>query len=604
MVNNSRLLFCDVILLHLLRYCERTFNDPFCEPLPYVLVRTTMAQARNRAGSQLATCLIFANLHLPTMPRIDDPSNAEPILLTLPPSDLLTEGGGGSTGAGGGGAQTSTSSANNGDDDSADQLLLLQLPAKSALTVEDLASGRAYIVGPGPGDEDADDMAASANGGAAGTATQACLVVEGSTDAGSSYALCKVETSNALVMVPPQEAKALASASSGNGSGDGNDVDGESPPKKLKQSDGGPTVRLEMHAQLLEAGGSGASFLDLRPHPLNVAALRRMLQKTVCDPYSSSSGGGSAGTNGGGKTIAQLAAALRVPRSQVRQVLTDFGAGTTAAGGTSLASEAFELPPHNSGRWGVLSEEAREDACMGIVSVLAECEQYANTFAGGSRVGKSVAIADFVQEVVRRSAEAEGDGTACLDEVVVEHCLRCCSVPATITGSSVQLDLDKLALILAHHLFNQQTTPWRMTRFEAEWQRLMPCVGDSSKPNVDLLAGVALQRAKDELSPAVLRALADKSNSGDDNADKTDGSEEAGDDKKDVYLTYLPEHRLSAVPEKRFDVLFKEKEGWTLDDIEPYVKRLVEEAGSTIEEMLMKHTLSTEEDGKKIYTKR
>ena len=529
--------------------------------------------------------------------RIDDPSNAEPILLTLPPSDLLTEGGGGSTGAGGGGAQTSTSSANNGGDDSssADQLLLLQLPAKSALTVEDLASGRAYIVGPGPGDDDADDdmapSTANGNGGAAGTATQACLVVEGSTDAGSSYALCKVETSNALVMVPPQEARTLISANN-------DDEDGESPPKKLKQSDGGPTVRLEMHAQLLEAGGSGASFLDLRPHPLNVAALRRMLQRTVYDPYASSSGGGKAGTNGGGRTIAQLAAALRVPRSQVRQVLTDFGAGT------SLASEAFELPPRNSGRWGVLSEEAREDACMGIVSVLAECEQYANTFAEGSRVGKSVAIADFVQEVVRRSAEAEGDGTACLDEVVVEHCLRCCSVPATITGSSVQLDLDKMALILAHHLFNQQTTPWIMTQFEAEWQRLMPCVGDSSKPSADLLAGVALQRAKDELSPAVLRALADKSNSGDDGADKTDGSEEAGDEEKDVYLTYLPEHRLSTVPEKRFDVLFKEKDCWTLDEIEPYVKRLVEEAGSTIEEMLMKHTLSTEEDGKKVYTKR
>ena len=547
------------------------------------------------------------------MPRIDDPSNAEPILLTLPPSDLLIEGSGGSgTGAGGGGAQTSTSSATNGDDDSADQLLLLQLPAKSVLTLEDLASGRAYIVGPGPGDdEDAGDMAASTatGSGAAGMATQACLVVEGSTDAGSSYALCKVETSNALVMVPPQEARTLTSVSSGNGSGSGDgkddDEDGESPPKKLKQSDGGPTVKLEMHAQLLEAGGSGASFLDLRPHPLNVPALRRMLQKTVYDPYSSSSDSGSAGTNGGGKTIAQLAAALRVPRSQVRPVLTDFGAGTTAAAGTSLASEAFELPPHNSGRWGVLSEEAREDACMGIVSVLAECEQYADTFAeGSSRVGKSITIADFVQEVVRRSAEAEGDGTACLDEVVVEHCLRCCSVPATITGSSVQLDLDKIALILSHHLFNQQTTPWRMTQFEAEWQRLMPCVGDLSKPSVNLLAGVALQRAKEELSPAVLRALADKSNSGDDNADKTDGSEEADDDEKDVYLTYLPEHRLSTAPEKRFDVLFKEKEGWTLDELEPYVKRLVEEAGSTIEEMLMKHSLSTEEDGKKVYTKR
>ena len=311
-----------------------------------------------------------------------------------------------------------------------------------------------------------------------------------------------------------------------------------------------------------------------------------MLQKTVYDPYSSGSGGE------GGRTIAQLAAALRVSQSQVRHVLADF------TDGASLASEAFELPPSNSGRWGMLSEEAREDACMGIVSVLAECEEYANTFADGDKVGKAVAIADFVQEVVRRSAEAESDGTACLGEVIVEHCLRCCAMPTTITGSSVQLDLDKIALILAHHLFNQQTTPWMMEKFEAEWQRLMPCVGESSKPSVDLLSEVSLKRTKEELSPTVLRAMAEKGD---------DAPEDADNDKEVIiYLTYLPEHRLSTSPEKRFDMLFKEKESWTLDEIKPYVKRLVEEDGSTntIEEVLLKHTLSTEEDGKKVYTKR
>ena len=519
------------------------------------------------------------------MPRIDDPSNTVPILLTLPSSDLATEG---STAAGGAKSSISAASA----DGESDQLLLLQLPPKSALTLEDLASGRAYIVGPGPGDDDddadADFGSSGSSGGSASNAamaTQACLVIEGSTDAGSSYALSKVETSNALVMVPPQETKKLKS--SGNSSGDGEDDDGESPPKKQKQSDGA-TVELEMHAQLLEAGGSGASFLDLRPHPLNVSALRRMLQNTVYDPYSSGGGGK------GGRTIAQLAAALRVSQSQVRHALTDF------TDGASLASEAFELPPSNSGRWGMLSEEAREDACMGIVSVLAECEEYANTFADGDKVGKAIAIADFVQEVVRRSAEAEGDGTACLDEVIVEHCLRCCAVPATITRSSVQLDLDKIALILAHHLFNQQTTPWMMEKFEAEWQRLMPCVGESSKPSVDLLSGVALKRTKEELSPAVLRAMADKGDG------EGDASEDADNDEEILYLTYLPEHRLSTSPDKRFDMLFKEKESWTLDEIKPYVNRLVEEDGSTntVEEILLKHTLSTEEDGKKIYTKR
>jgi len=570
-----------------------------------------------------ATITTNLHFHLATMPRIDDPSNAEPILLTLPSSDLpaVANGGAGNNGASGG-AKSSTSGSSESRSQSSDQLLLLQLPAKSALTVEDLASGRAYIVGPGPGDDDADTMeeaaemegAAGGSGGSSGNASaaQACLVVEGSTGAGAAYALSRVETSNALVMVPPQEARKLPSA--GNGGGDGGG-DGESPPKKQRQEGSGAPVQLEMRAQLLAAGGSGASFLDLRPHPLNVPALRRMLQRTEYDPYSSPSGGsgsgsgsGSGGTGGGGRTIAQLASSLRVSQGQVRQALTDF------AGAAPLAPVAFELPPRNSGRWGVLSEEAREDAGMGIVSVLAECERYANAFAlaagGGSpKVGEAVGVADFVREVVRRSAEAEGDGTACLDEAVVEHCLRCCSVPASMTGSSVQLDLDKVALILAHHLFNRQTTPWALADFEAEWQRLMPCVGESSKPSLDLLSGVALQRTREDLSPAVIRALGDKSNNdegGDDATGKRDGSEDAGDINKAKYLTYLPMHRLSTVPEKRFEVLFKEKESWTLDEIKPYVNHLIVEAGSTssIEEVLMKHTLSTEEDGLKIYTKR
>ena len=554
-----------------------------------------------------------------TAVRIDDPSNTKPILLTLPASDLPAGDGDGGRKSSSGTKPTTTDGAQDDDHDGAtEQLLLVQLPARSDVTVEDLLSGRAYIVGPGPADDDddaelvGDDDAA---GSSAAVANQACLVIEGTgcndddvarSHDGMSYALSKVETSNALVMIPPQK-PIIASFNNDNEATTEEDGD-ESPPKKQRTDAATGTVakvELEMHAQLLEPGGSGASFLDLRPHLLNMGTLRRLLQRTVYDPYdnTSSSGDGSNGRSAGGMTIAQLASALRVSQSQVRHAMTSPSG--------LLSNEAFQLPPRNSGRWGMLSEEAREDASMGIVSVLAECEEFANIFTADSKVSKGVNIDDFVKEVVRRSAEAEGDGAACLDAVVVEHCLRCCSSTdndddAPADTAMLKLDLDKIALILAHHLFNRQTTPWLLKNFEAEWQRLMPCVGEQSKPSIEVLAGVALQRTMDQLSPAVIRALADKTNGSKDEG--SDGGGKGQDEDvevaNDIYLSYLPEYRLPTSPDKRFDLLFREKESWTSTEIEPYVKRLVDEAGSTMEVVLMKYTLSADQNGMKIYRKR
>lgn len=116
-------------------------------------------------------------------------------------------------------------------------------------------------------------------------------------------------------------------------------------------------------------------------------------------------------------------------------------------------------------------------------------------------------------------------------------------------------------------------------------------------------------RGREELPPAVARALADKTNGvdGKDGFDDDDDKKEGGSSseaRSEMYLTYLPEHRLLTVAEKRFDILFREKERWTLDELRPYVKRVAEEAGSSVEEVLMKHTLSVEEGGIKIFTKR
>ena len=284
----------------------------------------------------------------------DGPSGEDHVLLMLPASQLP------------------------GDSSSAtvDSLLLLQLPAGSDLTTSDLLGGEAYVAGPGRG-EVAPSLSPSL------LSSQACLVVEGG--AGRSYSLSKVETSNALILVPPQQPSG----------------DLERPVKKQKAVADAPTSPQGRHmrARLLGSWGSGASFLDLRPHSLDRGLLRSMLAETVHDPYSGAAPAEAGVVADAGLSIPTLALALRVSKAQV-----------SAALASDPTLGAFQLPPRDSGRWGTLAEEAREGGLAAIVAVLTECEAYNDAFVEGTRVSRDVPVESFVREVVRRSAEEEVGG--------------------------------------------------------------------------------------------------------------------------------------------------------------------------------------------------
>lgn len=481
----------------------------------------------------------------------DGPSGEDHVLLMLPASQLP------------------------GDSSSAtvDSLLLLQLPAGSDLTTSDLLGGEACVVGPGRG-EVAPSLSPSL------LSSQACLVVEGG--AGRSYSLSKVETSNALILVPPQQPSG----------------DLERPVKKQKAVADAPTSPQGRHmrARLLGSWGSGASFLDLRPHSLDRGLLRSMLAETVHDPYSGAAPAEAGVVADAGLSIPTLALALRVSKTQV-----------SAALASDPTLGAFQLPPRDSGRWGTLAEEAREGGLAAIVAVLTECEAYNDAFVEGTRVSRDVPVESFVREVVRRSAEEEVGGGGCLDEVVVEHCLLLCAAgrkgkegggreAGSSAPSAVRLDLDKIAVIIAHHLFNSQTMPWAEPRFHAEWQRRMPCIGELSQPSPDLLAGIALLRTREELPSTIAWDLSGKKA-------REDGSEQ-DNEAETAYLTYFPERRLPLDPTKRFQLLFKEKEQWMHSEIEPYIKRLAQEAELSMEEILMKQALEITVNEVKLYVKR
>lgn len=474
----------------------------------------------------------------------DDPSNETATLLTLPVTDFP------------GSDRT----------DRQDRFVLLQLPptkkggGPASLSVSDLMSGAARIIGPSGDDESGgggDDRGARQN-------QQACLVLE---DRGVSFALNLLETSNALVLVPP----APAPPSNGPSS---------SPPAiKKPKLDGGAAppgaAPFKMCARLLQPGGSGASFLEARPHRLDRPLLRRKLAECEYDPYAGRSGD----TGRRGHSVDELALILRCSEREVLAALRSL--------------VAFEMPnptpggASGSGRFGTLSEEAQMDATVAIVEALNECEEYSDLFSSRTGASSNVEEKKFVERVVGRSREG---GAEVLEESAVRHCLRRCAAAgkseeeAGCTSSTYPIDLKKIAIFLGHHLFSRQSEPWEEQSFLAEWHKFIPGVGEASRPDVGILirAGMALRTSK---------PVAPNAGEGGDEEESNRG-----------YLAYFPEGRLPMEPEARFRKIFQTKEQWLRKDLEPFVANVAEEHGSTVAEMIMKHTGKfTDEEGKQWY---
>mmetsp|Transcript_33002 Transcript_33002/g.98209 ORF Transcript_33002/g.98209 Transcript_33002/m.98209 type:complete len:485 (-) Transcript_33002:217-1671(-) len=477
---------------------------------------------------------------------VDDSSNDSPTLLTLPVTDF---------------DRNSLSD----DDTDSERFVLLQLPplkkggGGGSLSVSCLMSGTARIIGP------------SGEDGFSRQSQQACLVLE---DKGVSFALSRVETSNALVLVP--SAPAESAAKEKRGSGD----KVSSPPavKKLRLSDDECTsVRpTEMRARLLQPGGAGASFLEVRPHHLDRRLLRKMLAASEYDPYNNS-GKLSLDVSKRGHSVNELALALRCTEREVRSAL--------------ISLCAFEMPaPSQKGsierRYGTLSEEAQMDATLAIVEALNECEEFGEQFSSTKNFDGTVEEKWFVEKVVGRSKDGDAE---VLEESVVRHCLRRCAAADSAAGeerhSSVKylIDVDKIAIFLGHHLFNKQLEPWEEQCFLAEWHKLIPGVDEASRPITALLlhAGVALRESK-----------------------HVELSSEKGEEVKLNHLVYFPESRLPMEPEARFRKIFSKREKWSGKDLEPYVTSLTEEHGLSMAEMLMKHTRTIAEEGRQWYVAR
>ena len=135
----------------------------------------------------------------------------------------------------------------------------------------------------------------------------------------------------------------------------------------------------------------------------------------------------------------------------------------------------------------------------------------------------------------------------------------------------------KIAKKLAHQLFNSQIAPWKQSQFLSEWHRLMPGVGKDYEPTVDLLSGIAISVSS--ISPIHRQ---DNGNDDDDDGD------EGGNNR--LYWKYFPKESLpTSDDEKKFKIMFQEKEKWKMEELKPYFD-------DRLDALLLKYTRRVEDN--------
>ena len=134
----------------------------------------------------------------------------------------------------------------------------------------------------------------------------------------------------------------------------------ERPCKKPKSND--DKTLVSVHARLLQPGGSGASFLELKPKSLHISDLQDKLKECVFEPYNPDK-------HFGGKTLQTLADSLQVSQKQVMSGLQRM--------------QALCLHENGVAVYGILSQEALQEATSTIVATLTECEEFAHYSTSG-----------------------------------------------------------------------------------------------------------------------------------------------------------------------------------------------------------------------------
>jgi len=257
---------------------------------------------------------------------------------------------------------------------SSSELVLMQLPKGTKM--EDLAAGCYFLA---TKCSSTDTHRSSIN--ETTIARQTAFVFETKEQ---SFSISRLETSNVLVLAPPVKRTVQLSRNTRN-------ERSASKKKRLDRNNIDGSMGT-VPARLMKAGGSGASFLELRPKLLRPAHLSKILENHVFDPYTHNrSNSRNYQEPRIGRTIPSLAYELLCSTGEIRKALALLKSFPMPE------MSSFEELTHNRHTcFGFLSEEALCDAQNAIISTLAESDDFSDYACGGVKVD------EFIRYVIDR----------------------------------------------------------------------------------------------------------------------------------------------------------------------------------------------------------
>lgn len=248
---------------------------------------------------------------------------------------------------------------------------------------------------------------------------QACLVLQ---DKAQTYSMSRVETSNAYIMAPPPTPTTTD----------------QRPRKKTKRD----TTLVSVPVRLLQPGGSGASFIELKRKNLQLADLQEQLKEHVLYPFDESK-------RWTGRTLSSLAVDLQCSEREVLNGLKRIQA-------LGITTESNDGTKNTT--YGILSEEALQECKISIVATLMECDEFQDY------AGTGISKATCVEQVMSRVPA--GEQYTDMDQVI-QHTLRTLQKNdndddgATNDDAKIQLDVNKvrIRILLTTVLLATSLTP-------------------------------------------------------------------------------------------------------------------------------------------------
>mmetsp|Transcript_5058 Transcript_5058/g.7312 ORF Transcript_5058/g.7312 Transcript_5058/m.7312 type:complete len:524 (+) Transcript_5058:106-1677(+) len=425
--------------------------------------------------------------------QLCDPKNSKKALLSVPICDFPS---------------LTKNNNNNNDNTSATEnerntndLILCELP--STLSIKDIMKNSKFII---KDDNDDDDDYDDDDDGKKNSRSIECrLIVE---DKATSHDLVRAETSNTYILAPPNATQIQMSTNDDKRLSFDTNVssisldtqnmrtnqqlnsayhDKESPSTKKRKTSLSSSLTFEedtsVHVPSRLLRETNTFILECSP-PLSQKEIQSEIMRILSN-HSNSHARKSLPSFGW--TLNGLATKIMCSTREIQMALEGMD-----------HVFSYNTVGHQTLYYALLKEELGNHARMHIVHTLTEWDGAKNY---GER-SKGIDFEDMIREVLNT---AYGDDIPCMEgqqpwayRDIIRHCLNEWKLKekdedqnkishSEMTKSKTALDVDKIALFLGCCIFNSQPEPWEQSSFISEWHALIPGIGKTYQPDINLL---------------------------------------------------------------------------------------------------------------------